>query len=114
MLNDIADVVAVENGEQAVLAFAAGGFDLVLMDMQMPVMDGLQAVQRIRELETQLAAEPTPIVMLTANALSEHAAASLAAGADRHVQKPVTFPSLIGVILELTTAPAKLAASTAS
>ncbi|MDB5432963.1 MAG: multi-sensor hybrid histidine kinase [Caulobacter sp.] len=91
-----ADVTTVENGAEAVEAFKAGVFDVVLMDMQMPVMDGLAATRAIRAHE---AAHPgrarTPIMMLSANAMRQHRADALAAGADLHVAKPVTAVSLI-------------------
>jgi signal transduction histidine kinase len=85
-----ASLTSVENGEEAVSAFAAGDFDLVLMDMQMPVMDGVTAVRRIRLLEAGREASSVPIIMLTANALPEHVEASLASGADYHLGKPFT------------------------
>jgi len=61
----------------------------------MPVMDGLAATRRIRESERASGKPRTPVIMLTANALPEHVAASLAAGADRHLEKPVTLASLL-------------------
>ena len=100
MLEGHAQVVSVENGEQAVSAFKSGAFDLVLMDMQMPVMDGLTAVREIRRGED--VAAHAPIIMLTANALPEHVAASLAAGADLHLDKPITAASLFAAIDEAT------------
>jgi signal transduction histidine kinase/ActR/RegA family two-component response regulator len=98
MLAGLAEVTAVEDGAQAVAAFSQRGFDVVLMDMQMPVMDGLTAVRTIRNLESERQAEATPIIMLTANALPEHVADSLKAGANLHLQKPVTLASLVGAI----------------
>jgi PAS domain S-box-containing protein len=101
------EVVTVENGAEAVAAFAAslqGGsrFDLILMDMQMPVMDGLAATRAVRTIE---AARPeiaaTPIVMLSANAMDQHLADTEAAGADRHLAKPFTAPDLIRVVGEV-------------
>ena len=92
------DLACVENGQEACEAFATQRFDLVLMDMQMPVMDGLTAVRAIRERERQRGAWRTPIVMLTANALPEHEAASLAAGADLHMPKPIEAAKLYGVL----------------
>ncbi|MDD3838410.1 MAG: response regulator, partial [Phenylobacterium sp.] len=74
-------------------------FDLVLMDMQMPVMDGLAATRAIRDFE---AARPdrvrTPIVMLSANAMQQHKDEAIAAGADRHLAKPVTPAGLLGAV----------------
>jgi PAS domain S-box-containing protein len=95
MLEGLAQVVLAENGREALIAYGAGPFDLVLMDMQMPVMDGLAATRRIRESERASGKPRTPVIMLTANALPEHVAASLAAGADRHLEKPVTLASLL-------------------
>jgi len=95
MLEDLAEVVSVENGAEALMALGTGVFDIVLMDMQMPVMDGLEATRRIRETQAMAGQAPTPLIMLTANALPEHVAASLAAGADRHLEKPVTLTGLI-------------------
>ena len=89
-----AALTEVENGAQALEAFRKGGFDLVLMDMQMPVMDGLAAVSEIRKLEAQQGGQRTPIIMLTANALPEHVAKARAAGADLHLAKPLTSAAL--------------------
>ncbi len=92
------DLVGVEDGAAAVTAFKAGHFDLVLMDLQMPVMDGLTAIRLIREHEADTGAAPTPIVVLSANAMAEHVVSSRAAGADAHIAKPVTAPVLIGAL----------------
>ena len=88
------ELTAVEDGRQALDAFTHGDFDLVLMDMQMPVMDGLSATAAIRAFETQNARTPTPILMLTANAMTEHVEAGRAAGADGHLTKPLTLTAL--------------------
>ena len=92
------ELVAVEDGEKALRAFIAGGFDLVLMDMQMPVMDGLTATAAIRRHEADNGLRRTPVVMLTANAMAEHVEAGRAAGADGHLTKPVTMTSLLAAI----------------
>jgi PAS domain S-box-containing protein len=86
-------VTVVDNGAEAVEAFGAGVYDLVLMDMQMPVMDGLAATRAIRGLEP--AGVRTPIIMLSANAMASHRQAALSAGADLHVAKPITAAALI-------------------
>ncbi len=91
-------LVSVEDGRQAVDAFARGGFDLVLMDMQMPVMDGLTATAAIRRLEAERNLARTPVIMLTANAMAEHVEAGRAAGADAHLAKPITMDSLFAAI----------------
>jgi CheY-like chemotaxis protein len=101
MLEDLAEVVSVENGAEALMTLGTGVFDIVLMDMQMPVMDGLEATRRIRETQAAAGVAPTPLIMLTANALPEHVAASRAAGADRHLEKPVTLAGLIEAMNEV-------------
>ena len=104
------ELVQVEDGAQAVKAFRAQSFDLVLMDMQMPVMDGLTATREIRLHETILGLPPVPILMLTANALPDHVAASKAAGADRHLAKPFDALDLLSTVGELVGEPRALAA----
>ncbi len=91
-------LVTVDDGQQALDAFADGGFDLVLMDMQMPVMDGLTATREIRALEAARGLSRTPILMLTANAMAEHVEAGRQAGADGHLTKPITLTGLFDAI----------------
>ncbi|GAA0868578.1 hypothetical protein GCM10009116_05960 [Brevundimonas basaltis] len=93
-----AEVVIAGDGAQALTAFEAGPFDVVLMDMQMPVMDGLSATRAIRELEARTGQTRTPVVVLSANAMAEHREEALAAGADIHVAKPITAASLLAGI----------------
>ena len=95
------DLTSVEDGLAAVEAFAAGAYDAVLMDMQMPGMDGLTATRAIREHERSRGLAPTPIFMLTANALAEHLEASRRAGADRHLTKPITADELLSALADL-------------
>ncbi|WP_318240594.1 ATP-binding protein [Brevundimonas guildfordensis] len=92
------DLVSVANGAEAVEALRRDGFDLVLMDMQMPVMDGLTATAAIRQHERTTGASRTPVLMLTANALKEHVEAGRAAGADGHLTKPLTVAALTKAI----------------
>ena len=102
LLNSIgADVVSVEDGEQAVAAFAGARFDVILMDMMMPVMDGIAATQAIRCIEAAQNLVRTPILMLTANSLPDHIAASLAAGADAHLAKPINAAGLFETLSSL-------------
>ena len=87
MLEDVGlTAVVVENGQQAVDAVKAQPFDLILMDMQMPVMDGLAATQSIRALPQ---CRSIPIVAMTANAYAEDRLRCLDAGMNDHVGKPV-------------------------
>ena len=82
-------VATAGNGQQAVALFLAGGIDLVLMDVQMPNMDGLEAVRAIRAAEASTG-QHVPIVMLTANAMDGDRERSLAVGADGYLTKPVS------------------------
>ena len=97
------DLTSVENGEEAVQAATARPFDLILMDLQMPVMDGLEAIRLIRAREIAAQAKRTPICTLTANALPEFRAASDAAGADEFLTKPINAEALISVVLRAAT-----------
>jgi signal transduction histidine kinase/ActR/RegA family two-component response regulator len=86
------------DGAEAAAAFAPGAYDLVLMDMQMPVMDGLEAIAAIRRAEREAGPMRTPIIMLTANALPEHEAAGFAAGADAFLTKPIVAGDLLAAV----------------
>lgn len=85
----------VENGEQAVRALASGAYDLVLMDMQMPVMDGPAATRAIRA-----SGDTTPVVALTANVLPEQIEQCRAAGMQGHVAKPIDPRALLAALGE--------------
>ncbi|HEX4199514.1 MAG TPA: ATP-binding protein [Caulobacteraceae bacterium] len=86
-----------ENGLLAVEAVQRGAFDLVLMDVQMPVMDGLTAARAIRAL-TVPGAQSTPIIAMTANVLPEQVQKCLDAGMDDHLGKPVSPAALLTVL----------------
>jgi PAS domain S-box-containing protein len=77
-----------ENGQEAVEAFKKRAYDLVLMDCQMPVMDGMQATRLIREYEKRHGRAATPIIALTAHATDEELAPCYAVGMDGHLSKP--------------------------
>jgi two-component system, sensor histidine kinase and response regulator len=90
-----------ENGEVAVEKFTRSAYDLVLMDMQMPVMDGYTATREIRLWEREQNRPATPIAALTASALGEDASNSLEAGCTAHLSKPVKKSQLVGLIRDL-------------
>ena len=90
------DVAA--DGKEAVNLWEKLPYDLVLMDCQMPEMDGLCATEKIRDLEQEHARQRTPIVALTANALEEDRQACLSAGMDDYLTKPIRFESLASTV----------------
>jgi CheY-like chemotaxis protein len=95
------DLVMASNGEEAVAAFAAQPFDLVLMDIQMPDVDGLTASRRIRVLEAERRdGAPTPIVALSANVMTHQIAEYRAAGMDDVVPKPVEAERLFAAVIQ--------------
>ena len=89
---------AVEDGEQALARLEEGSYDLVLMDVQMPVLDGCQATQRLRERERERGWGHTPVVALTANAMAGDREKALAAGMDGYLAKPVSLYELERVL----------------
>jgi len=87
-----------ENGADAVSLFGNGNWDLILMDMQMPVMDGYEATSRIRDIERSNALSGVRIVALTAHTGAEEVARCLDAGCDSHLAKPVRKDVLLELI----------------
>ena len=85
------------DGAEAVEAVAAGRYDVILMDMQMPVMDGLTATRRIRALADREVAR-TPIIAMTANVLPEQVERCREAGMDDHLGKPINLPQLLAAL----------------
>jgi len=96
-----AEVICAENGQEAIDAFDRSPFDVVLMDLQMPVMDGLTATRTIREREAERGLPRTPVVVVSANIMPEQKAASAAAGADEHLGKPVRAEELIATVVKV-------------
>jgi signal transduction histidine kinase/CheY-like chemotaxis protein len=98
-----AAVVNAANGKEAVDLFAASHvneYDCILMDIMMPVMDGLEATRRIRALGRP-DAKTVPIIAMTANAYAEDVRKSKEAGMDEHLAKPLDNEKMIGMIAEL-------------
>jgi CheY-like chemotaxis protein len=88
-----------ENGLQAVEAVERTDYDVVLMDIQMPEMDGIQATRRIREMPSPK--HEVPIIALTAHALAGAREEYIAAGMDDYLSKPVSPPALLGKLGEI-------------
>src|SRR5579875_444034 len=91
-----------ENGEMAINMFKAAKYDVVLMDIQMPIVDGYTAVRGIRQWEAEQNRARTPIIALTASAMNEAVQRSLQVGCDSHVSKPVKRATLIEAIRQAT------------
>jgi PAS domain S-box-containing protein len=93
LLSKLGHRVSVANdGAEAIARFSAGGIDVILMDMMMPVVDGMTAIQRIRALEA--GAGHVPIIALTAHAMQGDRERFLAGGADGYISKPIRFDEL--------------------
>jgi len=93
---------AVGNGVEVLQALARRGYDIVLMDVQMPEMDGLEASRRIRELGSAVRDHSIPIVALTAHAMKEDREACLAAGMNDYLSKPIEPDELATVLARWT------------
>jgi PAS domain S-box-containing protein len=91
-----------ENGEMAINMFKAAKYDVVLMDIQMPIVDGYTAVRGIRQWEAEQKRARTPIIALTASAMNEAVQRSLQVGCDSHVSKPVKRATLIEAVRQAT------------
>jgi CheY-like chemotaxis protein len=92
------DIDIVVDGKQAVEAWRSYDYDLILMDIQMPVMDGIAASREIRAAEHAAGRSRTPIIALTANALTHQIEEYMAAGMDGHVAKPIEIAKLYEAI----------------
>ncbi len=90
--------VFVENGAEALEAWDRGRWDLVLMDVTMPVMDGPTAAREIRAREAAQGRARTPIIALTANALAHQIAEYVADGMDAHIAKPIEAAKLFQAV----------------
>ncbi|MBT8215107.1 MAG: response regulator [Acidimicrobiia bacterium] len=99
-------ITEVADGSHALHEWQQGDHDVILMDIQMPVMDGLEATRRIRELERTLGTH-TPIIALTAHALREDREKALEAGIDAYLTKPLRIDAVISAIDEHMSGPAE-------
>ena len=94
-------ITRVENGTQAVKAFAesaVGEYDLILMDIMMPEMNGYDATRAIRAMHNRVDAKKIPIIAMTANAFAEDVQASLDAGMNAHIAKPLIIEEAVKII----------------
>ncbi|MHA6287258.1 ATP-binding protein [Maricaulis sp. CAU 1757] len=95
----VAELEIVDNGALAVEAFRTGLYDVILMDMHMPVMDGWEAIRTMREIEAQRDTAATPIIALTADTMPQKVESYLRLGADQAVAKPFTLAHLADAII---------------
>ncbi|MBF0612242.1 MAG: PAS domain S-box protein [Magnetococcales bacterium] len=99
------EIQVATNGQEGVDMFQSQYFHLVLMDVQMPIMDGHTATRTIRTLESQLGRKPVPIIAVSAYAFDEDVRSSLEAGCNAHITKPVNKTSLLTTIHRYLPAP---------
>lgn len=99
------EVTMVSNGLEAISAYSSQYFDLILMDCNMPVMDGFEATRRIRALEQQKNAVPIPIVALTAHAFDHVRQECFDAGINEHLSKPFDVAQLDRLLQQFSSAP---------
>jgi CheY-like chemotaxis protein len=97
-------VITAENGREGVERFREGGFDLILMDVQMPELDGWEATRAIRGLEAATGSHIS-IIAMTAHAMKGDREKCLEAGMDGYVSKPITLADLRQAIQEVTAGP---------
>jgi CheY-like chemotaxis protein len=90
--------VIVGDGAAALGAYRQAQFDLVLMDISMPIMDGLTAIRFIRLLESHERRDRTPIIVISSQCDEGDIRASEAAGADKHLPKPMVLPLVLGAV----------------
>ena len=94
------DLDTAEDGAAALVRFQERSYDLVLMDVQMPIMDGHEATRQIRRLEHQTGRPAIPVIALTAHAVKEEFDKSLQAGCTTHLTKPIKKQVLLATLAE--------------
>jgi CheY-like chemotaxis protein len=94
------NVTTRENGQEALETLESSTFDVVLMDCQMPTMDGYQATRELRRREMQAGATRTTVIAVTANAMDTDRQASLEAGMDDHLSKPFLQQELMEKLMK--------------
>ncbi|MDR1155783.1 MAG: response regulator [Bacteroidales bacterium] len=97
----VKNIDVANNGQEALDKFASAEYDIILMDIQMPVMDGIQATKKIREIEVEKRIIPTPIIAITANALAGDREHCLASGMDEYISKPFQVEVLVSKMKNL-------------
>ncbi|MEM9234006.1 MAG: response regulator, partial [Pseudomonadota bacterium] len=105
MLNTHCDLTFAENGQEAVDLYMSGTFDVVLMDVSMPVMDGVAATKAIRAHEATLVRSPVPVIALTAHAMPGDREKFLAAGMTAYLSKPIKQAELFSAIVSASKRP---------
>ncbi|MGZ3768739.1 MAG: ATP-binding protein [Bdellovibrio sp.] len=96
----LVNIVECKNGQEALDLFKENRFDLVLLDLQMPVLDGYEAIRLMRQWENQNGQKTTPVVALSADSIPELIEKALTAGCDSHVSKPFRKKTLIDVVVQ--------------
>ena len=106
-----AEWLSVENGVEAVEAAGQQAFDAILMDIQMPEMDGITATREIRRREREAGLAPVPVIIVSANCQPEHIRDGREAGAQAHLPKPIGTEALIGALSQVLAAERKVASA---
>lgn len=96
------DIIIASNGQEAIEMYLRERPDVILMDMMMPVMDGLDATKAIRKIENETGVRQVPIIALTANALQSHEEACLEVGMDDFLSKPIRKQALLDALHQWT------------
>ncbi|HET8706976.1 MAG TPA: response regulator, partial [Pseudomonadales bacterium] len=96
------EATAVTNGDQALRAVQRNRFDIVLMDVEMPIMNGFEATEKIRAWEREHGIREVPIIAMTAHIMDEHKERGLRAGMNAHLTKPIELAQLQDILQRWT------------